>query len=113
MTQGFGVAVKMGATKKDFDSTVAIHPVSACAEHAHPALLSMLSIFLFASPAFLTKYSSSTDKCGRIGYPEIEIDYFKISCPCWNGEHPKKKSPLHGLCLGKEKEEEKEDQEGK
>lgn len=29
MTQGFGVAVKMGATKKDFDSTVAIHPVSA------------------------------------------------------------------------------------
>lgn len=27
MTQGFGVAVKMGATKKDFDSTVAIHPV--------------------------------------------------------------------------------------
>lgn len=28
MTQGFGVAVKMGATKKDFDSTVAIHPVS-------------------------------------------------------------------------------------
>ncbi|KAL9608554.1 MAG: hypothetical protein Q9167_006630 [Letrouitia subvulpina] len=29
MMQGFGVAVKMGATKKDFDSTVAIHPTSA------------------------------------------------------------------------------------
>ena len=28
MMQGFGVAVKMGATKKDFDSCVAIHPVS-------------------------------------------------------------------------------------
>lgn len=27
--QGFGVAVKMGATKKDFDSVVAIHPTSA------------------------------------------------------------------------------------
>ena len=27
--QGFGVAVKMGATKADFDSCVAIHPVSA------------------------------------------------------------------------------------
>lgn len=27
--QGFGVAVKMGATKKDFDSCVAIHPTSA------------------------------------------------------------------------------------
>jgi glutathione reductase (NADPH) len=27
MMQGFGVAVKMGATKKDFDSCVAIHPV--------------------------------------------------------------------------------------
>ena len=27
--QGFGVAIKMGATKKDFDSCVAIHPTSA------------------------------------------------------------------------------------
>jgi glutathione reductase (NADPH) len=27
MMQGFAVAVKMGATKKDFDSCVAIHPV--------------------------------------------------------------------------------------
>jgi len=27
--QGFAVAVKMGATKKDFDNTVAIHPVAA------------------------------------------------------------------------------------
>ena len=29
MTQGFAVAVKMGATKRDFDETVAIHPTSA------------------------------------------------------------------------------------
>ena len=29
MLQGFGVAIKMGATKKDFDSVVAIHPTSA------------------------------------------------------------------------------------
>ncbi|KAJ5491287.1 Glutathione reductase [Penicillium diatomitis] len=29
MLQGFGVAVKMGATKADFDSCVAIHPTSA------------------------------------------------------------------------------------
>lgn len=29
MLQGFAVAVKMGATKADFDNTVAIHPVSA------------------------------------------------------------------------------------
>mgnify|MGYP003600512300 CR=1 FL=1 len=27
--QGFAVALKMGATKKDFDNTVAIHPTSA------------------------------------------------------------------------------------
>jgi len=27
--QGFAVAVKMGATKKDLDDTVAIHPTSA------------------------------------------------------------------------------------
>jgi glutathione reductase (NADPH) len=29
MLQGFAVAVRMGATKKDFDDTVAIHPSSA------------------------------------------------------------------------------------
>ncbi|PCG96822.1 Glutathione reductase, eukaryote/bacterial [Penicillium occitanis (nom. inval.)] len=29
MLQGFGVAVKMGATKQDFDSCVAIHPTAA------------------------------------------------------------------------------------
>ncbi|KAK6066181.1 glutathione reductase [Seiridium cupressi] len=29
MLQGFGVAMKMGATKRDFDSCVAIHPTSA------------------------------------------------------------------------------------
>ena len=27
--QGFGVAMKMGATKEDFDNCVAIHPVAA------------------------------------------------------------------------------------
>jgi len=29
MLQGFAVAVRMGATKADFDDTVAIHPTSA------------------------------------------------------------------------------------
>ena len=29
MLQGFAVAVKMGATKRDFDDTVAIHPTAA------------------------------------------------------------------------------------
>lgn len=29
VTQGFAVAMKMGATKKDFDNTVGIHPTSA------------------------------------------------------------------------------------
>jgi glutathione reductase (NADPH) len=29
MLQGFGVAIKMGATKADFDSCIAIHPTSA------------------------------------------------------------------------------------
>ena len=29
MLQGFSVAIKMGATKNDFDNTVAIHPTSA------------------------------------------------------------------------------------
>ena len=29
MMQGFAVAIRMGATKSDFDDTVAIHPTSA------------------------------------------------------------------------------------
>ena len=29
MIQGFSVAIKMGATKADFDDTVAIHPTAA------------------------------------------------------------------------------------
>jgi glutathione reductase (NADPH) len=29
MTQGFSVAIGMGATKEDFDNTIAIHPTSA------------------------------------------------------------------------------------
>jgi glutathione reductase (NADPH) len=29
MLQGFAVALRMGATKADFDDTVAIHPTSA------------------------------------------------------------------------------------
>ena len=29
MLQGFGVAMKMGATKADFDNSVAIHPTAA------------------------------------------------------------------------------------
>ena len=29
MLQGFAVAVQMGATKRDFDDTVAIHPTVA------------------------------------------------------------------------------------
>jgi glutathione reductase (NADPH) len=29
MMQGFAVAVRLGATKDDFDDTVAIHPTSA------------------------------------------------------------------------------------
>jgi glutathione reductase (NADPH) len=29
MLQGFGVAMKMGATKADFDSSVAIHPTGS------------------------------------------------------------------------------------
>ena len=29
ITQGFAVAIKMGATKADFDATVGIHPTAA------------------------------------------------------------------------------------
>ncbi|PNP79324.1 hypothetical protein FNYG_07400 [Fusarium nygamai] len=43
--QGFGVAIKMGATKKDFDSCVAIHPTSAGA--GYPQLDSYLNIMRY------------------------------------------------------------------
>jgi glutathione reductase (NADPH) len=29
MLQGFGIALKMGATKADFDATIAIHPTAS------------------------------------------------------------------------------------
>ena len=29
MTQGFAVAINMGATKRDFDATIGIHPTAA------------------------------------------------------------------------------------
>ena len=29
MLQGFAVAMRMGATKRDFDDTIAIHPTSS------------------------------------------------------------------------------------
>ena len=35
ITQGFAVAVRMGATKADFDATVGIHPTSAEIGRAH------------------------------------------------------------------------------
>ncbi|TFY78705.1 hypothetical protein EWM64_g5307 [Hericium alpestre] len=48
LMQGFGVAVKMGATKKDLDDTVAIHPTSAeelvtLRYPSYPALICVMS----------------------------------------------------------------------
>jgi hypothetical protein len=44
MMQGFGVAVKMGATKKDFDSCVAIHPVRLSARILSRVIANILGI---------------------------------------------------------------------
>ena len=60
MMQGFGVAVKMGATKKDFDSCVAIHPTSA---------EELVSLPFFAGP---TRRSS------------LCLGHFKMNCD-WIG----------------------------
>lgn len=68
MTQGFGVAVKMGATKKDFDSTVAIHPVS----DGRPLPFVDTYNEFSALRTLLTEFPS-TDKRRGIGY--LEIDY--------------------------------------
>ena len=47
--QGFGVAVKMGATKEDLDNTVAIHPTSAEGECCSLCPVLAPGIVLFSS----------------------------------------------------------------
>ena len=52
MTQGFGVAIKMGATKADFDSVVAIHPSYVYVDippFVHSLLLSHVTVYQIQS----------------------------------------------------------------
>jgi glutathione reductase (NADPH) len=57
MLQGFGVAIKMGATKQDFDSCVAIHPTSA------EELVSLVTYpFTRGKQALLTMIRSPCDR---------------------------------------------------
>ena len=54
MMQGFGVAVKMGATKKDFDETVAIHPTRYEHSANRPSRSFYALYFLYSpSPTFI------------------------------------------------------------
>lgn len=67
MLQGFGIALKMGATKADFDATVAIHPTAAeefvtmfpwgLSEQKSGAVHSPLNGAAPAQPAFLKETS--------------------------------------------------------
>ena len=52
--QGFAVALKMGATKEDFDNTIAIHPTSGEGEWASSFSLASADGFMY-----------------RIGYPAV------------------------------------------
>ena len=66
--QGFGVAVKMGATKADLDNTVAIHPTSAEGEWS--MFFSRLSrvwggSWMGADDCCSFLYLQSLSRCGR------------------------------------------------
>lgn len=55
MTQGYAVAIKLKATKKDFDMTVGIHPTtSEVSEHTNVAFTFSKSLF-FKHLLFLLK----------------------------------------------------------
>ena len=56
MMQGFGVAVKMGARKRDFDNCVAIHPTSA---------EELVSCWCFRGPC------AQDANCATIGHTEV------------------------------------------
>ena len=60
--QGFGVAVKMGATKQDLDDTVAIHPTSA--EGA------CIFCFVFRHSRLTVRFVwQNWSRCGEAGHP--------------------------------------------
>jgi hypothetical protein len=67
MLQGFAVAVKMGATKADLDSTVAIHPSSAeeLVTLKGPGQTSGSGL-LILNPAFRTAKAQRTQRKTRI-----------------------------------------------
>lgn len=64
MLQGFSVAIKMGATKADFDKTVAIHPTS--------------------SEEFVTMRWLKKKKKNVI---QKKKDWTNISCSSWNNKN--------------------------
>lgn len=71
ITQGFAVAVKMGARKRDLDDTVAIHPTSS-GELAHSPLLACpLERELMALSDSTPTLSPRTSTRG-VGHPQVK-----------------------------------------
>ena len=62
MLQGFGVAMKMGATKKDFDTCVAIHPTAAevTVSYRHHCLI-LLEIHAFKFDSWWSTFGVVVD----------------------------------------------------
>ena len=65
-SQGFGVAVKMGATKADFDSCVAIHPTSRYP--CQCALWARSPVCCILSPVFFQWGASDTEAPQEVMY---------------------------------------------
>jgi glutathione reductase (NADPH) len=64
MLQGFAIAMKMGATKADFDATVAIHPTAA-------------EEFVTMFPWGLSKQASGAKQSPLNGAPPPDIKFSK------------------------------------
>lgn len=106
LLQGFAVAVKMGATKKDFDDTVAIHPTSAEGTYSmlflYSCLLLMKYLYCRARyPQINRSESSERLDLGRIprlrlicqcNAIEIDVYHFAVTYMA-----PSKRRILHGL----------------
>ncbi|KAF7657719.1 hypothetical protein LDENG_00023130 [Lucifuga dentata] len=90
MLQGFAVAIKMGATKEDFDKTVAIHPTSS--EELCRTYIIIESQFLHFS--FEHRYSE--DQTPRT--PQLSYGWQIGGIHSWWFSHPDCRVSSLGLC---------------
>ena len=57
VTQGFGMSIKMGATKADFDNLIGIHPTTAEVTSAAVKICLLITVFQTFTTMGITKSS--------------------------------------------------------